>query len=387
MKIKFLIAFSTMFLFFALVNLYIGFWNIRFLRSLNIKPNSIIYWTIFGLISMSYVFSWITEYIFPRKFNTAIAYVGYYWLGIMLYFCLFSAVVEFFRFLIKRYGFMSEISNYSRIINPIVGSLVLLMVVVILIYGTWNAEHPIVKTYDMNLPKKAGTMKSLNIALVTDIHIGKIIGNGRVINMVKQINSLNPDIVIIAGDFVDNGVEPFMDEKIVDTLRGIKAPLGTYAVPGNHDLMKGQLEKLVYYLESANIKMLIDSSIKVKESFYIVGRMDASSERVINVKRHDLKDLIKDVDKTLPIILVDHQPKDLDAAEKEGVDIQLSGHTHRGQLFPNQIFTRRIYEIDWGHLKKGNFNVIVSSGFGTWGPRLRIGNKAEVVNIKVSFTK
>ncbi|WP_051514945.1 metallophosphoesterase [Fervidicella metallireducens] len=263
----------------------------------------------------------------------------------------------------------------------------LLTVVVILIYGTWNAEHPIVKTYDINLSKKAGRIKSLNIALVTDIHIGKIIGNGRVLNMVNQINSLNPDIVIIAGDIVDNGVEPFVDEKIVETLRGIKAPLGTYAVPGNHDLMKGQLDKLIFYLESANIKMLIDNSIRVKDGFYIVGRMDASSQRAINIKRKDLKDLVMDLDKTLPIILVDHQPVDLDIAEKEGIDIQLSGHTHRGQLFPNQIFTRRIYEIDWGHLKKGNFNVVVSSGFGTWGPRLRIGNKPEVVNIKVHFAK
>ncbi|WP_051514944.1 hypothetical protein [Fervidicella metallireducens] len=122
MKAKFVIAFSTMLLFFALVNLYIGFWNIRFLKSLNFKPNNFIYWTIFGLISMSYILSWITEYVFPRKLNTVIAYVGYYWLGIMLYFCLLSVVVEFLRFVIKRYGYIPQMSNYSKIINQLQGA-------------------------------------------------------------------------------------------------------------------------------------------------------------------------------------------------------------------------------------------------------------------------
>jgi predicted MPP superfamily phosphohydrolase len=87
----------------------------------------------------------------------------------------------------------------------------------------------------------------------------------------------------------------------------------------------------------------------------------------------------------LPIILLDHEPVDLNIAEETGVDLQFSGHSHLGQFFPNNIITGLIYEDDWGYLKKRNFNIIVSSGFGTWGPPIRIGNRPEILNVKVNF--
>ncbi|HOV43194.1 MAG TPA: metallophosphoesterase, partial [Syntrophothermus lipocalidus] len=91
------------------------------------------------------------------------------------------------------------------------------------------------------------------------------------------------------------------------------------------------------------------------------------------------------IDRSRPIILMDHQPIDLDEALNEGVDLQLSGHTHLGQLFPNRFVTRRVYEVDWGYLRKDNLQVIVSCGFGTWGPPIRVGNHPEIVVINVRF--
>ncbi len=93
------------------------------------------------------------------------------------------------------------------------------------------------------------------------------------------------------------------------------------------------------------------------------------------------------VDTSNPVLLLDHQPQNLDEAEKLGIDLQLSGHTHKGQFFPNNLITNRIFENDWGYLHKESLQVIVSSGFGTWGPPIRIGNKPEIVEILIRFSK
>ena len=102
--------------------------------------------------------------------------------------------------------------------------------------------------------------------------------------------------------------------------------------------------------------------------------------------RNDLKTLLEGVNCTLPIIVMDHQPSNLAEPVQQGVDLQLSGHTHAGQLFPIGLITSRIFKDDWGYLRKGNFQLIVSSGFGTWGPPIRLGNTPEIVDITLTFT-
>lgn len=178
-----------------------------------------------------------------------------------------------------------------------------------------------------------------------------------------------------------------MKENMGDTLKKIHAPLGVYASPGNHDYMGGNLDMLVESLNKSGIRMLADETLRVGNSFYVVGRNDASGSRYSGEPRKDINELLAGVDKTLPIILLDHQPIELDKADASGADIQFSGHTHRGQLYPNQFITGRIFELDWGYLKKGNLNAIVSSGIGTWGPPIRIGSRSEIVNVKVNFSE
>jgi predicted MPP superfamily phosphohydrolase len=133
--------------------------------------------------------------------------------------------------------------------------------------------------------------------------------------------------------------------------------------------------------------MLADEGLRVGDNFYVVGRNDASSARYSGGSRKNINELLSGVDKSLPVILLDHQPLELGKSEAAGVDIEFSGHTHRGQLFPNEYITNRLFELDWGYLKKGNLNAFVSSGIGTWGPPVRIGSKSEIVNIKVNFNE
>jgi uncharacterized protein len=131
--------------------------------------------------------------------------------------------------------------------------------------------------------------------------------------------------------------------------------------------------------------MLRDRSVKVADAFTLVGREDRSIQQFGSMKRKDLSDLMKDVDQSLPVILMDHQPFNLDDAVKNNIDLQLSGHTHHGQLWPFNFITDKVYELSYGYLRKGNTHFYVSCGVGTWGPPLRTTSRPEVVNIKLKF--
>ncbi|HBW35391.1 MAG TPA: metallophosphoesterase, partial [Desulfosporosinus sp.] len=109
--------------------------------------------------------------------------------------------------------------------------------------------------------------------------------------------------------------------------------------------------------------------------------------RFSGAKRQDLETLMQGVNRSLPVLLMDHQPSQLAEPVEQGVDLQVSGHTHRGQMFPIQFITSRIFENDWGYLRKGDFQLIVSSGYGTWGPPVRIGNTPEIVDITIRFSE
>jgi predicted MPP superfamily phosphohydrolase len=236
----------------------------------------------------------------------------------------------------------------------------------------------------LNLAKMANGLKSLNIVVVSDIHLGTIICKRRLERIVKKINSLNADIVLLPGDVVDEDIGPVIKQNLGETLRTIKSKYGIYAITGNHEYIGG-VEPSTQYLVEHGIRELRDAVTTIAGSFYVVGREDVSYNRGVQRIRKPLNELLNVVDKSLPIILMDHQPFRLNEAEEQGVDLQLSGHTHHGQMFPINFITKRIFEVSWGYKKKGNTHVYVSCGVGSWGPPVRIGNTPEIVNIKLTF--
>jgi len=139
-------------------------------------------------------------------------------------------------------------------------------------------------------------------------------------------------------------------------------------------------------LNRSGIQVLRDEYTIIANSFYVVGRDDLISKRLGGKERANLSELLEGIDKSLPIILLDHQPQKLTEPHIEGVDLQLSGHTHKGQFFPNNLITGKIFEIDWGYLKKDDYQIIVTSGYGTWGPPIKIGNSSEIIDIKITFS-
>lgn len=371
------------FLVYGLLNFYIGLRGWQTLFSCIPLLSSKVYWAIFLIIAFSYIVSRLSERFLSRVVYEGLTIVGAYWMAFMLYFLLIIISLDLLKYLNRWLNLISIEGKHG--LGPIVGLIVCAVVAGIVVYGAWNASHPRIHHYDLSIAKSAGSVHQLHVVMVSDIHLGTIIHNDHLIKLVDQINELRPDLILFAGDVFDEDIELVKKQQVADTFLKLKAPYGAYAVLGNHEYIGGNAEEAIKYLDQAGVKVLKDSYQLVADSFYLIGRDDMSGSRFNGDKRQDLKTLMQGVNHSLPIILMDHQPSHLEEPVAQGVDLQVSGHTHSGQLFPFQFITQRLFEQDWGLLRKGDFQLIVSSGYGTWGPPVRIGNTPEIVDINIMF--
>lgn len=381
----FILVVGVIFIIYGGFNYYIGLrgWQALFRFIPFLLPR--VYWTVFWLLSLSYFFSRFSQKFLPVVLYEGLTRVGAYWLAFMLYFLLIITALDILR-LLDQWLRLIPVELKQRF-NPALGLTVFILVVGIVGYGAWNARHPRINHYDLSIAKQAGPLKQLHVVMVSDIHLGTIVDNGYLTKMVNTVNELKPDLVLFPGDVFDENIEATNKLQTVDNFRRLKAPYGVFAVLGNHEYIGGNAEEAIKYLGEAGVKVLRDSSQEVAGSFYLIGRDDRSSERMNKVKRQDLNTLLQGVNRSFPIIVMDHQPLQLDEPVEQGVDLQLSGHTHAGQLYPVRLITQRIFEDDWGYLRKGNFQLIVSSGYGTWGPPIRVGNTPEIVDIMIKFNQ
>ena len=196
---------------------------------------------------------------------------------------------------------------------------------------------------------------------------------------------MRPDLVLLLGDIVDGEIGPVLRGDLLKYFECPECTDGLYAITGNHEFIGGG-DRTIPYIESKGIRVLKDEVVTLKGGIQLVGRIDRDSRRFYRKERKPLQELMANVDTTKPVILLDHQPFHLDESVKNGVDLELSGHTHNGQMWPLNYVTRAIYELSYGYMKKGKTNFIVSSGFGLWGPRVRSGSRSEVVLINIRFT-
>jgi uncharacterized protein len=220
--------------------------------------------------------------------------------------------------------------------------------------------------------------------MVSDIHMGSLTPKNRITRMAGKINSLNPDIIVLAGDMLDEDVGPVIKRDLGSALKNLSAPLGVYGITGNHEYIGG-VDEAAKYLTDHGIELIRDSVVRINDSFYLAGREDLSIETFAGKKRKSVEDLLKLAGDDLPVILMDHQPFNLDRSAAAGADLQLSGHTHHGQLWPLNFITRSIFPISRGHGEVNGMQVYVSNGIGTWGPPMRLGSRPEIVNLKIKF--
>lgn len=385
---------------YILVNYYVVRWLIKWVECCSeFFKKRLVRYLIVG-IYIFFASSFIVGFFLPFR---SIKIVGNYWLGVVQYILLFVIWFDLIRIILLKWKLINEKIIHARKTFILVGILCFLVVGAFSTYGVIHAKKIVVNSYQVQIDKKVDKFSNLKVALVSDLHFGYNSSLSHVKKMVKLINESDPDVVVIAGDIFDNSYEAIYEpDKIIQEIKKIKTKYGVYAVYGNHDIDEKILAgftfswkknknlndpRMTSFLEKANIKLLRDESLLIDDSFYLVGRIDYHKYGMKVEKRKTIEELVSSFDKSKPIILIDHEPYELEEIAKAGIDLDLSGHTHNGQMFPSNVFIKFIWKNPHGLLKVDNMYSAVTSGVGVYGPNMRVGTTAEVMVLDLSFKK
>lgn len=312
------------------------------------------------------------------------AWPAYGWGGVViLHLLMISLIIELINHILKRWVIQNKKSKWDIIYRS--GILSFLIMAMIFSYGYYNMYQIREKKYSISSEKiKKG--ESLRIVLLSDIHLGTTMDAEELTKWSKVFEEQQPDMVLLAGDIFDEGTKKAQMQQAAASLGSIESTYGTYFVYGNHDYnnykevpeyFPGELTKT---LEAAGIRVLEDKAELIDNKFYMIGRQDATVPD--RLKTNQLTGTL-DSDKLM--ILMDHQPGNLQENAVAGIDLQVSGHTHAGQIWPTgQMMTQiGINEVNYGYKKIQNMQTIVSSGLAGWGYPIRTGGHCEYVIIDI----
>lgn len=382
------------------VSSYMMFRFFYWMKHCNHRFNWLRFKVPFAVVYLFMALSPVIAFLLPKSaVAIVIRRLSTYWIGIMLYSLLYVVLFDLLR-LIAKHTKLKNTLLFSRGSVISIGSVVVACAVATCLYGIFNARNIKVNEYSVTVNKSCGSDKHLKAVLVADLHMGYAIGVDHITNMVEKINQQDADIVIIAGDIFDNSYDGMDDpEGIKAQLRSIKSKYGVYAVYGNHDIDEKILmgftfdwggkqlhsEKMTNFMKDCNIKLINDESVLINDEFYLVGRRDTDKPGTEDGTRAEISELTKDLDKTKPIFVLSHEPDELQKTADAGADIDFSGHTHDGQLFPGNLTIGLFWENPCGMIKKDNMYSIVTSGVGVYGTFMRVGTDAEICSVDIDF--
>ena len=382
------------------VSSYMMFRFFYWMKHCNHRFNWLRFKVPFAVVYLFMALSPVIAFLLPKSaVAIVISRISTYWIGIMLYSLLYVVLFDLLR-LIAKHTKLKNTLLFSRGSVISIGSVVVACAVATCLYGIFNARNIKVNEYSVTVNKSCGSDKHLKAVLVADLHMGYAIGVDHITNMVEKINQQNADIVIIAGDIFDNSYDGMDDpEGIKAQLKSIKSKYGVYAVYGNHDIDEKILmgftfdwggkqlhsEKMTNFMKECNIKLINDESVLINDEFYLLGRRDTDKPGTEDGTRAEISELTKDLDKTKPIFVLSHEPDELQKTADAGADIDFSGHTHDGQLFPGNLTIGLFWENPCGMIKKDNMYSIVTSGVGVYGTFMRVGTDAEICSVDIDF--
>ena len=382
------------------VSSYMMFRFFYWMKHCNHRFNWLRFKVPFAVVYLFMALSPVIAFLLPKSaVAIVIRRISTYWIGIMLYSLLYVVLFDLLR-LIAKHTKLKNTLLFSRGSVISIGSVVVACAVVTCLYGIFNARNIKVNEYSVTVNKSCGSDKHLKAVLVADLHMGYAIGVDHITNMVEKINQQDADIVIIAGDIFDNSYDGMDDpEGIKAQLKSIKSKYGVYAVYGNHDIDEKILmgftfdwggkqlhsEKMTNFMKECNIKLINDESVLINDEFYLVGRRDTDKPGTEDGTRAEISELTKDLNKTKPIFVLSHEPDELQKTADAGADIDFSGHTHDGQLFPGNLTIGLFWENPCGMIKKDNMYSIVTSGVGVYGTFMRVGTDAEICSVDIDF--
>ncbi len=310
---------------------------------------------------------------------------------------LFADIVSF---ITCRLNLLPSACAYGRA-NPYVPGLIVAAVVLLLsIYAYYQAHTPQETHYSLHIDKPLASGETrLRIVQISDMHITDYTSAASIEKLVARINGLEADLVVFTGDTVDGSIKPFMRKSMPAILARLRSRYGVFTIMGNHEYYgESPLLDVVAY-QQARMRVLRDQVLYLPApGITLIGRDDWIRERsgtasgrnpplLRRTSRLPLAALVARADKKTPLILLDHQPRQIDLAAAQGIDLQFSGHTHNGQLFPGNLMVAFSFKKAWGLWQSGAYHLIVSCGFGTWGPPMRLPSYSEIVVTDIDFAK
>lgn len=366
-----------------LANFYVGLNYNKLIKEENSKLLIIVFWVFQCFFTFVLILNFLL--FFTGRHNGRASIIIEYIAGFTASFSLYSIIMFIIRDIFRQLAKVIPFHNASRLIGNFVyrcGMIAVITASIITVYGFVNAKNYKVIDYNVTLDKKESTIDGLNAVFVSDAHMGCAVGAAELQIIVDKINAVNPDVVFLGGDFFDDGTTEQLKEQASEILKGLTAKYGVYFVLGNHECYLDDDAKQESYFANAGIQVIDDKVVMIDNKFILVGRKDRTNGRV------DITKLMQGVEtETLPVILLDHEPiyKDMKRVAAEGADLQLSGHTHAGQIFPMYLFD--FFEtVPWyGKYKTGDLQTLVSSGVGAWAVPIRIGSPSEIMYVHISF--
>ena len=356
------------------------------------------------LIALSAIYLLISPLSIPAAFfsprgtllRRILSNIGNYWMGFNLHFVLAMGVCFLIRLIVKLF----KKDKYNlRLAQKITNVAVVSFTILMSVYGIVNAQNLKVTTYDVTVDKSS-KQDELNVVLIADLHLGYSVGVKQMERMVNKINELQPDVVVVAGDIFDNEFSAIYNPvRLAEILRGINSKYGVYAVYGNHDIEEDilcgftfsdddvtqvtSIKEMDDFIENCGFTFLYDEAILINDDFYIYGRPDEERPNFGNDSRLEAEKITEGLDLSKLIICVDHEPHDQKKLSAAGVDVDLNGHTHAGQLFPGNIIINFFWDIAYGYKNFDGMHNIVTSGVGLFGPNMRTFTKAEIAQVKI----
>ncbi len=329
---------------------------------------------VFGMLPISYSLK--------RFFGTLGAYfMGFYAYGLMLF-----LVRDGLRILGKLIKIKGELAGVDLLTAS--SFLITVLSLALVIYGTIHAGN--IKTVSYEVDSYAQSLpEKMKIVLLSDLHLGAVGGERRLPDILKKVQAEEPDLVLLPGDIFDDDFMLLRDpERAIKLFQEVESTYGIYASLGNHDGGK-TYPKMLQFLEESGITVLQEEHQVVADSFVILGRLDPSPIGGFgDRKRKETNEVLSSLPEDLPVIVLDHTPSHVEQYGKE-VDLVVSGHTHKGQIFPFQLGTKLLFEVDYGFYQRNEEApvYIVTSGAGTWGPPMRVGTNSEIVSITLQRVK
>ncbi len=361
---------------------YLGLHSYLFIRMTQALPPQGPFRAIFAVLfifsALAFPLGMLLGGKLPLGIVTVMENVGAYWMIGLLYMSLAVFFADVIRLSNHFFHFYPDwiVANYQQ-----VKFYYLIFVLVLFtgfsLVGNYRFRHTAVRELTIEIPKGDGPAGELTLVAATDVHLGTIIRKNRLRKFVNLINEQKPDIILFGGDLIDHSMRPVLAQRMDEELRDLRATYGVYGVFGNHEYY-GNVKQAAEFYTQAGITLLTDTAVTVADRLVLAGRNDISQRH-----RKPLEEIVSGFNQKLPRILLDHNPARLTDAENNQIDLQISGHTHNGQIFPLNYLVKRMYPLAYGYHKSGKTHYYVSSGLGLWAAPVRIGTRSEIAKIRV----